>query len=386
MKKVGLLFVLTFVAFGVFAQEPQKSAQAGYKTTFVKNGFWDNWFIGAGAASNVSFGDRGARADLHSRINFVPTIQVGKWNSPLWGARLKVEGGRLHNFMNQGRTMLKSSYVSGHVDLLWNVSNTFGRYNENRVYSFIPYLGLGYAHGWDYDNYAVMGLPDSKSRSVTANAGIINNFRFSNRLSLDVELYATLLKDNFDKMENNKVNYDAIGGVSASLIYKLGKTNFSEAMLMDQEQLDALNDEVNRLRQDNSRLALRPENCPTCPEPQTIVQEVHAGEAPVSNVVHFRLNSATIDRGQEVSIYNVAKYLQDHPNARVEVVGYADKDTGTPSYNERLSERRAKNVADALIKKYNINSNRVTVLYKGSSVQPYSVNEWNRVAIFIVQD
>ncbi|WP_255489822.1 OmpA family protein [Dysgonomonas sp. 25] len=380
-----MLLILILATLTVSAQETSgQSAQAGRKTVFEKNGFWDNWFIGAGAAANVSLGDKGAEADFQSRINFVPTVQVGKWFSPMWGSRLKVEGGRLHNFMNNGNTMLKNNYVNGHVDFMWNVSNTFGRYNEKRFYSFIPYVGIGYLHAWDYDNYAVMGLEDAKTRSITTNAGIINNFRFSNRLSLDVELYATLVKDNLDKMGPGKVNYDAIAGVSASLVYKLGKTGFSEALLRDQAEIDRMNDEINRLRRENAELSTRPERCPKCPEAQTIVKEVK-GSAPV-NVVFFRLNSSTIDRGQEVTIYNVAKYLQDNPNVKIKVVGYADKKTGTASYNERLSERRAKNVADRLIKKHNINSSRVDVEYKGSNVQPYSTNEWNRVAIFVVQD
>ena len=64
-------------------------------------------------------------------------------------------------------------------------------------------------------------------------------------------------------------------------------------------------------------------------------------------------------------------------------MGY--KKTGTPSINEKLSEKRAKNVANALIKKYNIDSNRVTVEWKGDTVQPYAENAWNRVAIFVVE-
>ncbi|GAB6120549.1 hypothetical protein JCM30204_16980 [Dysgonomonas termitidis] len=104
----------------------------------------------------------------------------------------------------------------------------------------------------------------------------------------------------------------------------------------------------------------------------------------VETVFFSPKSSAIIDRNQKVNIFNTAKYLQDNPSAKVKVVGYADKKTGTPSINEKLSEKRAKNVANELIKKYNIDSNRVTVVWKGDTVQPYAENAWNEVAILFL--
>lgn len=386
MKRVSLLLILIFAVIAASAQDTAgTSAQAGRKTTFERNGFWDNWFVGAGYGANIMFGDRDARADLQSRLNLIiPNVQVGKWVSPVWGGRLKVDGGRVHNFAAQGRHMLKSNYVHGQVDLMFNMTNYFCKYNDKRLYNFIPYVGIGFAYGWDHKNYAIVGLADNKSRSATINAGIINNFRLSNRVDLQLELTSALLKDDWDKRTGNEFSYDGMAGASVNFVYKLGnKTNFNEAVLLDQGLIDDLNDQINKLRQENARLALRPESCPECPKVQAPV--VQSKAAPVSNVVFFRLNSANIDKGQEVSIYNTAKYLQDNPNAKVQVVGYADKKTGTASINDKLSEKRAKNVANALINKYNISSSRVDVQWKGDTVQPYAQNEWNRVAIFIVE-
>ena len=238
-------------------------------------------------------------------------------------------------------------------------------------------------YGWDYKIHGEKQHHDQKS--YTINVGIINNFRFSERVSLAIELAANSVKDDFDKQIGGKHSYDYLANASASLVFKLGKTDFSEAVLMDQGLVDDLNSQINRLRQENAKLAQRPEYCPTCPEPQTIVKEVQVGSGGAfkSNVVVFRIGSANVDSNQEISIYNTSKYLQDNPNAKVKVIGYADKKTGTASINERLSEKRAKNVANALIKKYNIDSNRVTVEWKGDTEQPFAENAWNRVAIFV---
>jgi hypothetical protein len=44
MKKIILIFIITLSAVTLSAQQKEgQSAQAGSNTTFVDNGFWDNW-------------------------------------------------------------------------------------------------------------------------------------------------------------------------------------------------------------------------------------------------------------------------------------------------------------------------------------------------------
>jgi len=384
MKKVSLLLVLVFAAITMSAQESGFSTKAGRNATFARNGFWDNWFIGVGAGGNMVIGDTNGDADLLNRITVAPTIQVGKWYNPYLGARVKFQGGSLHNFFNDATNMLHNKYFMGELDFMVDVTNYLGKYSETRVYSLIPYVGIGGAIGWDYKMNG-QTHPGGKQRNFTINGGIINKFRFSNRVSLDIDISGALLKESFNHGGSN--TYDGLLGASASLVFKVGKkTDFSEALLMDQGLLDDLNGQINKLRQENDRLRNAKPDCPKCPEPQTIVKEVPVNKGSfVSNVVFFRLGSANIDKNQEVSIFNTAKYLQDNPNAKVKIIGYADKKTGTPSINEKLSEKRAKNVANALINKYNISSSRVTVEWKGDTVQPYAENAWNRVAIFYTE-
>ena len=384
MKKVSLLLVLVLAAITVSAQDSGYSTKAGRSATFARNGFWDNWFIGAGAGANVYLGKHNGDADFLNRLTVAPTIQVGKWVSPIWGGRLIASGGTQHTFTENATIMNHAKYVGVEADLMWNMFNYFGKYNENRFYSLIPYVGIGGQYNWDY-TYAKDGsLRDQKSFAVVG--GLANNFRLSNRLSLSLDFSIRALHPMMDKEEQGVFTDARLNG-SASLVYKLGsKTDFSEALLMDQPLLDDLNNQINKLRQENARLAANQKtgnDCPPAPKCPECPQVSKA--AFVSNVVFFRLNSANIDSNQEVSIYNTAKYLQDNPNAKVKIVGYADKKTGTAPYNLKLSEKRAKNVANALINKYNINSNRVTVEWKGDTEQPYAENAWNRVAIFFAE-
>ncbi len=83
-----------------------------------------------------------------------------------------------------------------------------------------------------------------------------------------------------------------------------------------------------------------------------------------------------------VNVYNVAEFLKANPQATVTVQGYADKDTGTAAYNMELSQRRSQAVVDVLVNKYGIDASRLTIKANGSDVQPYDINNWNRIVIF----
>lgn len=383
MKKVSLLLMMAFIATSIFAQSGV-STEAGRKTTFVKNGFWDNWFIGAGAGANIYLGKNNNDADLLNRPTLTGNFQLGTWHNPYVGFRGKATYGEIHTFHTNATQMLHQKSLTVGADVMWNVSNYLGKYNSNRFYSFIPYVGIGYARGWDYTYLGATVPGDKNQNSITANIGLINNFRLSNKLDLSLELSASTLKDDFDKYMAPEApgdySYDVLLNGSLNLVYKLGKSDFQQAELRDQNLIDDLNDQINKLRADNARLG-QPKDCPKCPKVETPKCPEVKATGLGSKVVHFRLGSANIDTNQEIAIYDAAKYLQDNPNATVKVIGYADKKTGSSSINQKISEKRAKNVANSLINKYNINSNRVAVEWKGDSVQPYGENAWNRVAI-----
>ena len=74
--------------------------------------------------------------------------------------------------------------------------------------------------------------------------------------------------------------------------------------------------------------------------------------------------------------------MKENPGVKVTVTGYADKSTGNATINQKLSEKRAKAVADILTSKYGISSSRITTEASGDKVQPFEINEWNRVVIF----
>ncbi|NDW19721.1 OmpA family protein [Dysgonomonas sp. 216] len=386
MKKV--VFFLAFIAMGVATVSAQtENNEPGRNTTFVKNGFWDNWFIGAGASGNVYFGDDDADAKFLDRITVAPTIQFGKWFNPYFGARVRASGlTNLHTFNNNASTMTRNKFVSTDVTLMWNMTNYFMNYNRSRVYNFIPFAGAGWTYTYDYKNLGGLSSPHHV-HSATIDVGIINRFNLiSDKLALDIEFSGKLLKDEVDRRSHTKHSYDVLGSASASLVYTLGNKGFEVAELRDQSEIDALNNTINNQRAQIASLTNRPA---VKSEPEVVVKEVvkvvEKSQEPVNNVVLFPLNGTKIQSHQEVNIYNVAKYLKDNASAKVRVIGYTDKATGTPAINEKLSRQRAQNVADLITGKYGISPERVKVEWEGMANPPFSTTEWNRAVIMYIE-
>ncbi len=384
MKKISLLLMSVLVAFGISAQETQN---VSHGDVFLKNQASDNWFMSLAGGTNMYFGSGSKDQDFVDALGWQGQLAVGKWNSPKWGARFAINVGQQEHY-NTGDNYMTDSFVHPHLDLMWNVTNAAVGYRADRVYNFIPYFGVGYIYGMDKDFNKVNPDGDlfkDQNQGLTWNLGIINDFRLSNNFSIFVELAATTVQGSFGRTYSDipvgDYDWDVIGQALVGVKFGLGgKQDFTTAELMDYNLINDLNSQINRLRAENENLSKRPEFCPECPEvePQVAVESVY-----VPNVVFFRLNSATIDRQQQISVYNTAEYLKSNPNATVEIVAYADRQTGTPDYNMKLSERRAKAVADALTSQYQIDSSRISLDWKGDTEQPYAENDWNRVAIFI---
>ena len=389
MKKVILSFAIILFSASLSGQSGDGySTRAGSNTTFVDNGFWDNWFIGLGAGGNIYFGNEDDKASFEDRLTVTPIFQVGKWLTPTSGVRLKLAGGtNLYTFSDQAELKTQNKYVSAGLDYMINVTDYLLHYNANRVYNFIPYFGVGWAYGWDYSNLPVNDVVNyHDAHSASIDAGIINRFRFSKRVALDLEFSGKLLKDEFDQQTRGEYDYDILGTASANLIFSIGKTvTFAEAQPRSQSEIDALNKMINQQRTEIAHLSELSKQ----KEPEVIVKEVVkevlVNEEPVNNVVLFAINKVKVEPHQEVNIYNVAKYLKENKGKKVKVIGYADSQTGTTAVNENLSRQRAQNVADIITNKYGIDSKRVIVEWKGDMKSPFDVTEWNRAVILYIE-
>jgi outer membrane protein OmpA-like peptidoglycan-associated protein len=104
-----------------------------------------------------------------------------------------------------------------------------------------------------------------------------------------------------------------------------------------------------------------------CPEEEVVVQErvtpppppakgTKIAEIPGPN---FDFNKSTLTPAGKGKVADAARTLKDNPSIHVEVGGHTDS-IGSDAYNQRLSERRAKTVADELTRD-GISASRLTV-------------------------
>ncbi|MEE2024119.1 MULTISPECIES: OmpA family protein [Alkalimonas] len=82
--------------------------------------------------------------------------------------------------------------------------------------------------------------------------------------------------------------------------------------------------------------------------------------------VLFPFDSAEVSREQRADVARLADYLKRYPTATVEIEGHASR-IGAADYNQRLSERRAKAVADLLVNTHGIEASRITTKGYGFS-------------------
>ena len=87
--------------------------------------------------------------------------------------------------------------------------------------------------------------------------------------------------------------------------------------------------------------------------------------------LHFAFNSSVIPVSDYPEVDRLAKIMKDNLPAKAVIVGHTDH-TGTDEYNQKLSERRSKALADRLIKD-GIAADRITTSGKGEK-EPMATN------------
>ncbi len=349
----------------------------------------DNWFVQIGAGIDAPFLDgTNAEGHHHSKLTVNYNVGFGKWFSPYLGWRLAFNGGPYHWLMNG--TEHKANYVGANLDFMWDMFNSLGGVNEKRVFSLVPFVGLGGTYTWHYrpnDANIVNHAGDKKHNSWTlpVSAGIQARFRLCKYVDFFAEARASFYGDNFNNVAYGRpvdVNVTLNGGFTITF----GGRKYRSYNPCDYlGYIDNLNNQVNDLRgalaTTAAALAAAEAQLP-CPE--VVAQETVVEAAPLMATVRFSLNSARITDQEMVNVYNISEWMKANPDQNVAIVGYADADTGTSDYNMGLSRRRAQAVYDTLTNTYGINPDRLSIAAEGSNVQPYEVNNWNRIVIFNV--
>ena len=401
MKKIIIVLYFFVSTSFLFSQDDKPYPR------YLTNRFWDNWFINIGGGGGMFFGGKQFKeASFIDRLTWASHISVGKWFSPLVGARLTFQGGQKHTFNPNGipvfdenrnpvdistldpkliHHMLSGYYITVHADAMLDLSSLFYGYKDARTYSLISYAGAGIGT----DRNAI----DNNSPVILL--GLLNTFRINKNfaISLDISAQAVQSKFNDSKYPKRwtksykKQDWDGIGSVNLGFILGLGgKQIFEKADKVhvvdnayNNELVNKLTNQIDSLNNENKLLAEYLDKIKNVPPKVEISREVIIKNNPYP--IQFKINSSIINSKQEAIIYNIADFLKNNEDCIVEIVGLCDSKTGTKKYNEALSIKRAKSVENKLIKQYGISKDRIISIGKGDSIQPYPNNDWNRVVI-----
>lgn len=377
MKKFLMVLALASVSVAGMAQETTE------KYSVATNSFWSNWFIQANVAGTAFYSSQENNLNLSNsplkgfRNNLGASVAIGKWFTPGLGLRTKVNGvwGRTVN--GDDKKANASKYWQANEQVLFNLSNMLCGYNPDRVWNFIPYAGAGIGRNMTYNSYA-MGLQ----------AGLLNEFRLSRKFALNLDLSFGLHEPDFDgnaianASSRSPKSKDRDLNLEIGLTYNLGKATWNKVPDVDainalhQSQLDALNAQLADANAENDRLNNLIKNH-KCPEAKTVtVKEV--ATAPVS--VFFNIGKSKIASRKDLQ--NVKAMTETNKDAKFVVTGYADSKTGSASYNQKLSQKRAEAVANELVK-MGVSRDNIEIVAKGgvADLTPISYNRRATVEI-----
>ena len=373
MKKIIFVAVLALVGMNAMAQRQEKVVDRVDQRTVqeldhvdVNTLFKPYWYLDLQGGAQWTIGEA-KFSDLLS-----PNVQLGLGYqfSKVVGARLAFNGWQSKGgFDNREIMKFKWKYIAGGIDLTFNLSNLVAGWNPKRLFNLSLFVGGGANYEFDNDEakalaaqgYNMQYLWDDHEIRPYGRAGLQAMFRLSDAVNLLLEGNANGLSDKYNSKYGD--NIDKYVNALIGLRINLGKTYREESheVYRDVIVYDTIYKYV------------------TIEEPKPVKID------PIRRDVFFLINKYDIRETEVDKIADIAAYLKKYPNAKVNVVGYADAGTGNDKINDRLAKQRADVVVKELIEKYEIAADRITYDSKGSRVQPFEENDLNRVSIMIAE-
>lgn len=316
---------------------------------------------------------------------FTPTaaISIGHYVYPSMGFRLHLNGLKAKSGFSDTEQYYKWNHVTTSADLLVNLTNLFTE-NPKHMLNVILVGGLGLSYAWDNDELKNLNIPHEKTPYAWEDNRLNYNLRAGLRLETDItkplgisfEIGVNDLSDHFNSKANNTGDkmFTAMIGIN----YRFNKRFQKPVPMLMPVVQEVIEDVSANMAPATFAIEEKKEEVKPAPkpEPKTVVKKETLHE----EIFYVICKSNPTEGGQE-QIQKVAQFMKKHKDAKVLIVGYADKGTGNPQLNMKYAGLRAKECKDALVKLYGCDSNNILTDSKGDTVQPFSENDKNRCVI-----
>ena len=248
-----------------------------------------------------------------------------------------------------GKNVLADALGDSHFKSDANFHLPSDRYLESGNYLRLKTLTLGYTFrnlaGWAQD-ITLYGTANNLL-TLTSYKGLDPEVNLGG-LQPGLDLRETFYPHTRSYMIGVKVNFG--GSVEK-------KETAKTVYVTDNSEVDRLNEEVNRLRNELDQAKnLKSDNV-------KIIDNSRIVTFPY--LVNFTVNTTDVVNREKVNLETVAAMIKATPEKKYSVIGYADKQTGTPEGNAKLASGRAQNVYDILINQYRVPASQLVKDSKG---------------------
>ena len=357
---------------------------ASAQTTVQGSKFTDNWSVElkTGIITPVSHSAffKNARPALG--------IEFTKQLTPVFG--LGIQGMGYINTSNS-----KTAFDASDLSLLGkvNLMNLFAGYTGTpRIFEVEAVAGAGWLH------YYMDGPGDMNSWS--SRFGMNFNFNLGEAKAWTIGVKPALVYDmqgehNRSRFNVNNAAFELTAGVAYHFGGSNGSHHFTLAKLYDPAEISDLNNSINNLRSQvgskDSQLATTTRQVnelqselDACRNKVVPVETVIKTDRIPESVITFRQGKSVVDASQLPNVERIASYLKKHPDANVIIKGYASPE-GNLEFNKKLAKARAEAVESILVKKYKIDSTRVSAEGQGIG-DMFTDPDWNRVSICTIDE
>jgi OOP family OmpA-OmpF porin len=309
-------------------------------------------------------------------------ISVGGYIAPFLGARVQGNGWMWDEDKLDANGTYNNKWYGGNADLLVNLTGIIFP-KRNNLLNVVAIAGYGL-------QYAKFDACPTSHRYPLNERGNrwTHNTRLAGQLDLNIaKHFSVLLEGGYDLEHDHVHNFKvekwwpyAMLGLS----YKFGHPKVRTTAPLTTPVVQEIAEDANANVAPATPVVeeKKPEPVVEEKKPEPVVQKVPEKQA---ENIFFLKGSAAIGNQQATVINSIAQWAKDHPQAIIQLTGYADKGTGTARVNQAISERRAAAVKDALVRR-GIKASRIATEAKGDTEQPFADNDQNRAVIAISEE
>lgn len=359
-RKIQLsLMLMVLLTLGV-------NAQTSNKTTPEQ--FQPNWYLSMYTGANVYIGEYGTPFNnpnsfsLYQNGSPMASLGLGYEFNPVIGIRGQLGWARYnYRLYNDGSFQLLSFGTNLTGDLMVNLSNWWAGYNSDRVFDIQVFGGLGVG----VRSKNILAKKSSSLVTPIMRFGFQGNFHVTQQFDINLDLATNLVSDKMNDITYG-FPFDDFTSFQIGFTYHFKQSEAKRMAVAPAPEI-----QIKEVIKHDTVMIVKED---TTPVTKMVTKEF-------SRNVFFHIGISKItDYNQKQTIEEAANFLKTYPDAKIQIDGYADKDTGSKRINMRLSQHRAQNIANELINTYGIDASRITTVGHGTVPQIFQPDPKNRVS------